>query len=213
MSILQKENRNAAKARHSFVTKRAESKLGTLSDVFKGTAGVQCTGVEQGTLERKLLLKDFRYLDHLRLIYNWENRFLSVNYNLQMLTDIVVNDHFEETGTCAFKLDHHKGKVSFLCRRWTGDNSVMRDACLERLSNPLILDRIRMLDILDMEITHNQGSSSFQISLDTMIGSATWIFIPPITHLVVPTTAECMRFFELFDLIGDAVVNNGKQLA
>ena len=209
MGLLQKEkNRNAAQARNSFVTRKIEGKLNVLADKFRETAGSSCTGVDKGTLSRTLHLQRFQYLKDLKLVYNWENRFLSVNYNLQMLSEIPVNDRFEETGTCGFELLFHMKGSEWVCRRWVNDDYHQKDAYLERLSNPLIMNRIRELDIVDLEITHEDGSGYFTISLESMIGSATWIFIPPITNLIIPKTEECVQFFELFELLGDAVANN-----
>ena len=209
MGLLQKEkNRNAAQARNSFVTRRVERKLTVLADKFRDAAGSSCTGVESGTLLRKLTLQRFRYLNGHTLVYNWENRFMSVNYNLQMLSEIPVNERFTETGTCHFELQFRLKDTQWVCKRWVSEDFAQKDAYLARLSNPLIMDRIRALDIFDLEIRHEEGSGAFTISMESMIGSATWILIPPITNLILPKTEECILFFELFELLGDAVVNN-----
>ena len=210
MGLLQKEkNRNAAMARNSFVTRKVENKLSVLADTFRQSAGAYCTSVEAGKLSRRLVFDGFGYLKNLDLIYNWENRFLSVNYNLQIATNIEVNDRFIETGDCAFEVEFKLKGAKWSCRRWTGtDNTAMKEEYLGRLSNPLIMDRLRELDIVDLEISHRRDQGTFYISMESMIGSATWIFIPPITNLITPRQEECVRFFELFELLGDAVVNN-----
>ena len=84
----------------------------------------------------------------------------------------------------------------------------MKDQYLKRLNNPLIMKRLSDLDIVDFEIKHKEGTDTFTISCESMIGSATWIFIPPVTNLITPTPAECIKFYELFELLGDALVNN-----
>ncbi len=147
--------------------------------------------------------------DRLTLVYNWENRFMSVNYNLQILSEIPVNERFTETGTCHFELQFGLKYTQWVCRRLISEDFSQKDAYLARLSNPLIMDRIRALDIFDLEIRHEEGSGAFTISMESMIGSATWILIPPITNLILPRTEECVQSFELFELLGDAVVNNG----
>ena len=78
----------------------------------------------------------------------------------------------------------------------------------ERLTNPLITQRLDVLDIFEMELRHIEGQDYWRISCESMIGSATWILIPPVTSMITPKPHECMRFLELFELIGDAVVNN-----
>ena len=210
MGLLQKEkNRNAAQARNSFVTRKVETKLTVLADAFKKAGGRFCTEEERGTLSRSLRFEGFQYFRDLALVYNWENRFLSVNYNLQMISHIPVNDRYEETGDCVFELHFRmKGGPEWICRRWYDEDPAKKDAYLKRLSNPLIMERIRELDIVDVEITHRKAEGSFVVSLESMIGSATWIFIPPITNLITPKEEECVKFFELFELLGDALVNN-----
>jgi len=209
MGLLQKEkNRNAAQARNSFVTRKVETKLSVLADTFKESAGSYCTGVDRGVLTRSLKFEGFQYLDNLKLVYNWENRFLSVNYNLEFVSEIFTNDKFEETGNCIFELIFKMKGSKWVCRQWTDKENGMENAYLERLNNPLIMERVKALDIFSLEIKHQKNKGSFTISCESMIGSATWILIPPITNLIKPKPEECVKFFELFELLGDALVNN-----
>ena len=209
MGLLQKEkNRNAAQARNSFVTRKVETKLSALSDAFQKAGGKYCHEEERGTLSRSLAFDGFRYFRNLKLVYNWENRFLSVNYNLQMISTLPVNERYEKTGDCVFELHFRLKGSEWVCKRWFDGDPAKKNAYLERLSNPLIMDRIRELDIVDLEITHREADDSFTVSLESMIGSATWIFIPPITNLIAPKEEECVKFFELFELLGDALINN-----
>ena len=217
MGYLQKrENRNAANARDSFVTRKAEQKLSALADTFKKAAEHHYVDERKDTLQRTLNFKDFRYLDNLKFVYNWENRFLSVNYNLQILSYVDVTEGFEETGTCKFEMEFSKKRHQndrFICKDWKSKSTRhMVDAYLERLNNPLIIDRVHKLDILSVAITHKPDWGYFRVSVETMIGSGAWIFIPPIMQLITPTNDECVRFFELFELIGDALVNNSVEV-
>ena len=208
MGLLQKEkNRNAAKARNSFVTRKVEKKLTHLTDIFKSNAGAYYKNIETGKLSRQINLQGFKYLDNLKLVYNWENRFFSVNYNLQLIGEVLTNEKFEEIGDCHFEAVFRARSTKWECKQWFGD-SAMKDEYLKQLANPLIMNRLRDLDIVDLEIRHEEGSNKFEISCESMIGSATWIFIPPVTNLITPRPDECIKFFELFELIGDTVVNN-----
>ena len=207
--------RNADKARNSFVTRRAEIKLSTLADIFKLAAGPNWDGTRLGTLKRELEFIGFRYLDSLKLVYNWENRFMSVNYNLQMIGIISAeNERFEEVGDCHFTLVckqkglKAKRDYSWKCPRWSDDDQRLREY-IDRLSNPLITDRFQDLDIMDMEIRYREGDDCWQVSCESLIGSATWILIPPVLSMITPKVYECVKFLELFELIGDALVNNG----
>ena len=206
--------RNAAKARNSFVTRRAEIKIGTLADMLKSAAAGHWTETIRSTLRRELHFTGLPYLDTLRLIYNWENRFLSVNYNLQMLSIVPIDSsRYTDVGGCRFKLNCSqkslKGKRSFSWEalRWEAEDDMLKEY-IERLSNPLITDRLQALDIMEMDIWHDEGADTWKISVESLIGSATWILIPPVLSMITPKKEECIMLLELFELLGDAVCNN-----
>lgn len=206
--------RNANKARHSFVTRKAETKISALANFFREAADHRWVKTEAATLKRTLHFSGFQYLKSLQLIYNWENRFTAVNYNLQMVSVIPTEpSRFEETHDCLFtlKCTQHglKGerKYSWECKRWGADDAQLA-AYQERLCNPLITQRLDALDIFEMELRHNDDQDYWRISCESMIGSATWILIPPVTSMITPKKDECIKFMELFELIGDAIVNN-----
>ena len=206
--------RNADKARNSFVTRKAEVKIGALAEMFKAAAGDRWSRTEASVLQRKLVFSGFQYLNSLKLIYNWENRFLSVNYNLQMVSIVPTDStRFEETKDCHFSLkctqSGLKGKrnYSWNCIQWKGDSAKLA-AYQDRLSNPLIIDRLNTLDIMEMEIRHEDNSGYFQVSCESLIGSATWMLIPPVLSMITPKREECIKFLELFELLADAVANN-----
>ena len=206
--------RNANKARHSFVTRKAETKISALANFFREAADEYWEKTEAGTLQRKLIFSGFRYLEYLQLIYNWENRFTAVNYNLQMVSAIPTTpSRFEETHDCLLTLKCTqrglKGERVYTwdAKQWGADD-VMLQEYQERLTNPLITKRLDALDIFEMELRHNDGQDYWRISCESLIGSATWILIPPVTSMITPKKEECMRFLELFELIGDALVNN-----
>ena len=169
---------------------------------------------ESGVLRRKLVFSGFHYLESLQLVYNWENRFMSVNYNLQMIS-VFPTDHnrFEETGDCIFTLIctqkglRGKRNYSWKCNQWKGEEAKL-NAYMQRLNNPLILARLEALDIMEMEIQHKESEEDWRLSCESMIGSATWILIPPMLSMITPKPEECFRFMELYELLGDAVVNN-----
>ena len=56
-------------------------------------------------------------------------------------------------------------------------------------------------------MSHTQGGS-WKISCESMIGSATWILVPPVVNLIKPSEGEYLRFVEFFELVADAVANN-----
>lgn len=206
-----KRARNASQARQSFVTRRAEVKLDALAALFKSAAGEHWTRTVSGVLRRELFFTGLPYLDTLGLIYNWENRFLSVNYNLQLESRVSVEGRpFTETGGCrlALRCTQRRGQ-----REYSWD-SVLRppdsealEACRGRLANPLITERLSALDIMELELSHQEGGC-WQISCESLIGSSTWLLIPPVLSMITPRREECVKFLELFQLLGDAVANN-----
>lgn len=206
--------RNATKARHSFVTRKAEAKISALANFFREAAGEHWVKTEGGTLQRKLVFSGFHCLDYLQLVYNWENRFTAVNYNLQLVSAIPTTpSRFEETHDCLLTLKCNqrglKGEraYSWEAKQWGADDAMLK-AYQERLTNPLITQRLDSLDVFEMELRHNDEQDYWRISCESMIGSATWILIPPVMSMITPKPHECMRFLELFELIGDALVNN-----
>ena len=206
--------RNATKARHSFVTRKAEAKISALANFFREAAGEHWVRTEGGTLQRKLVFSGFHCLDYLQLVYNWENRFTAVNYNLQLVSSIPTTpSRFEETHDCLLTLKCNqrglKGEraYSWEAKQWGADDAMLK-AYQERLTNPLITQRLDALDVFEMELRHNDDQDYWRISCESMIGSATWILIPPVMSMITPKPHECMRFLELFELIGDALVNN-----
>ena len=118
----------------------------------------------------------------------------------------------ERMGDYAFALEAKGGLrvkgLEWACKR--GDLSAEeRQACLDRLGNPLILDRVRALDLHSLAASHQDGSGTWQIRFGTMIGSATWLLIPPVMQVIRIRDEEYLRLAELVDLIADAVINNG----
>ena len=214
MHMKRERIRNATKARHSFVTRKAEAKLSALANFFREAAGEHWVKTEGGTLQRKLVFSGFHCLDYLQLVYNWENRFTAVNYNLQLVSAIPTTpSRFEETHDCLLTLKCNqrglKGEraYSWEAKQWGADDAMLK-AYQERLTNPLITQRLDSLDVFEMELRHNDEQDYWRISCESMIGSATWILIPPVMSMITPKPHECMRFLELFELIGDALVNN-----
>ena len=155
--------RNANKARHSFVTRKAENKLSALANFFREAAGEHWVKTEAGTLQRKLILSGFHYLEYLQLVYNWENRFTAVNYNLQLVSAIPTTpSHFEETHDCILTLKCTqrglKGERGYTweAKQWGADDTML-EKYRERLTNPLITQRLDVLDIFEMELRHIEG--------------------------------------------------------
>ena len=70
--------RNAAKARRSFVTRRAELKLSALTNCFRDALEDRWQSTETGTLRRKLNISGVNYLKSFKITYNCLYRFMAV---------------------------------------------------------------------------------------------------------------------------------------
>lgn len=209
VTIRRAPNRNNQKARNSSVSRRVDKSLGYVADQMAFALGSHCTDQESRLLCRRLLLRDLRYTPYLELKYHFENRLMSVSYNLELSTEIPADPRFREWGDCTFTVRQQKrGKereVQWICL--SGAEDPERERTLERLSHPLILDRIRSLELREIRVSHARGAG-WQISCESLIGSATWMLIPPVVNLIKPSEGEYLRFVEFFELVADAAANN-----
>lgn len=131
---------------------------------------------------------------------------MAVNYNLQFLCEVPVTERFQETG---------ESRLSLKCRQKgpQGPAGVyLGRPCLGRagrepcglpgsgLALPLITQRLDALDIMELELRHAEGQDSWTISCESLIGSATWVLLPPVFSMITPKNSECIQFLELFEL-------------
>ena len=212
MGLLQRgDERNSGKAVNSRQNKKADVKLDMLSDMTAAAAGDKHVGTERRLLQKRNTFSGFHYLKYLDQCYNFENRLFTVVYNHELSTEIIADDRFEETGSCLFDIKSsgklHVKDTQWVCREFAGTDE-QRRAYMERLSNSLIRDRIKALEITKLKLRHEDGSGSWSIVMESIIGSTTWMLLPPVTSMIKPTPAECVKFLELFELLADAVANN-----
>lgn len=214
MGLLQKGNdRNSGKAVYSRQNRKADQKLDMLTDMFCAAAGDKHIATERKLLQKRSSFEGFRYMKYLDQRYNFENRLFTVIYNHELGTEILTDDRFEECGSCSFEIKNH-GKLRIKDTEWvcTGfdGNDVKKSEYLKRLNNPLITDRIKDLELIKLKISHEAGSGKWLILMESIIGSSTWLLLPPSTNMIKPSALECIRFLELIELIADAAVNNKK---
>ena len=209
VTIRRAPNRNNHKARNSNVSRRVDKSLGYVADRMAFALGNHCVDQESSLLGRRLLLQDLRYIPYLDLKYHFDNRLMAVSYNLELSTEIPVDARFREWGECSFTVrqkQHGKEReIQWVCV--SGEEGTELDRTLERLSHPLILDRIRALELREIQVSHTPGAG-WKISCESLIGSATWMLIPPVVNLIKPSEGEYLRFVEFFELVADSVANN-----
>lgn len=212
MGLLQRgEDRNSGKAVNSRQNKKADGKLDMLVDMLAAAAGNRFVRTERKLLQKRNIFEGFRYLKYLDECYNFENRLFTVIYNHELSTNIETDDRFEETGSCLFDIKAsgklHIKDTEWICKEFEGSDE-LKKAYLERLNNPLIKERIKALELTKLKLRHEKDSSSWSIVMESIIGSTTWMLLPPATSLIKPTPEECVKFLELFELLADAAVNN-----
>ena len=209
VTIRRAPNRNQHKARNSSVSRRVDKSLGSVADQMAFALGHHCAGQESQLLYRRLALREMRYTPYLELKYHFENRLMAISYNLELSTEIPAGSRFREWGECAFTVRQHQHDGDWEVQ-WvplSGAEGPELESTLERLSHPLILERIRSLELREIQVSHTRDGG-WKISCESLIGSATWILIPPVVNLIRPSERECLRFVEFFELVADAVTNN-----
>lgn len=204
-------NRNALKARNSNISKRIDKKLDFVAETIAYAVGNRYVETESQLFAKTLTFQDFKYINFLDLKYNFENRFMAISYNLELESEIQTDERFKESGGCVFeavtKGKYHTKDAQWICTQYDGD-IIEKDRCLERLNNRFIIERVVSLDLQKIRVWHEKDSDKWHIRCESMIGSSTWVLIPPVVNLIKPTKDECVKFLEFFELVSDAVVNN-----
>ncbi len=194
------------------LNQKADRKLDYLATIFSGAAEDQLSGNESRFLSKRLTFKGFYHLEHLDLEYTYENRFWSFNYNITYHTRIL-DEHFpfsEKWGKGIRLKVFTSGKMEISDAEWVLDwpkksEDPILKACLNRLNNPLIIDRIVSLDLSSVELIYLDSEKKWDLKCSTLIGSTTWIMIPPMMQLIKPTISECIRLYEFVEMTLGAV--------
>lgn len=193
----------------SNLNKKVDKKLEKVAEIFADAAGNFWRETIGSLFYRRLLFEKRRYLSFIDMRYRYENRLFSISYNLEVSTEVPVKEDSPEYGDCFFQV-RHKGKLhitdaDWICKEF-GGTAENRERILDRLNHQLVIDRIIALDMTKVSVSHKKGSGCWRISFESMIGSATWMLIPPMIHLIEPREEECIKSIEFFELVSDAVL-------
>lgn len=192
------------------LNRRADRKLDYVADLYWMAIGERLTKRTSELHNKTLYCEGFRYIKHLNLSYTYENRFWAFSYNLGHKTTIDVAADSSETNYCRF-IVKNIGKMGITDAVWLDGGSQCSEESMEEylklLNNKLIIDRIVSLDMTHVEVVYQPAKKSWTISNRTLIGSTTWILIPPVMHLIKLKPEECVKMLEFFELVADAVVN------
>ena len=193
------------------LNKRIDKKLDIVAEIFESAATEHWRTTSSDIFNKELFFQDFRYMEHLKLKYNCENRFFSISYNLEMSIDVSEQEEIQEIGDCVFQVKNTGGfmkkKPVWVCGKFTGTENMCANY-LRRLNNEMILDRVDVLDLTRVAAYRTAEERRWVIRCESLIGSATWILIPPVVNLIKPTMEECVKVLEFFELTADAIVNN-----
>lgn len=194
------------------INRKADIKLNAVVEGFKKTLGDRCVEVKDDLLRKTIVCTGFKNLTSFELNYRaYENRFWAFSYNLDVTAKIDVSDRdYMETGHCLFKAKT-KGKMAINDVEWLSARNECSeeedDIYLKKLNHQLIRNRMVSLDMTSASIEYDPEKMVWTTKFRTMIGSTTWMLIPPLTQLVMPKPEEFAQMVEYMDLVMDAVLS------
>lgn len=192
------------------VVRKADKKLEYVTDLFSMAMDNRLVERKSRLLSKTLFCKGFHYITHLNLAYTNENRFWAISYNLNYRTSIDVSEENKETVPCRFVVKN-KGKWGITDATWLDGGSQCdpseKERYLKGLNNKLMIDRIVSLDMTNVEVSFHPNTEQWTIQCTTLIGSTTWVLIPPLMQLIKPKPQECVKILEFMELVADAVCN------
>lgn len=191
------------------IVRKADLKLDYVADLFSMAMDDRLIERKSQPLNKTLFCQGFHSLTHLNLAYLYQNRFWAISYNLNYRTSIDGREQKKETVPCRFVVKN-KGKWGITDAVWVDGGSQCgpdtRGQYLSALNHQLIIDRIVSLDMTRVEVSYNPTTEQWTIQCSTLIGSTTWVLIPPLMQLIKPKPAECIKMIEFMELVADAVL-------
>lgn len=191
------------------LNRKADRKLEYVANLYGMAMGDKLITTKSKILDKTLYCEGFRFMKYLNLNYTYENRFWAISYNLNYKTTIDLSDSPKEIAYCKFVVKT-KGKMGIEDAQWLDGGSKCKEEekelYLNELNNKLIIDRIVELDMTNIEVIFHPNLSQWTICARTLIGSTTWILIPPVLNLIKPKPVECVKMLEFFELVANAVM-------
>lgn len=194
------------------INKKADFRLGMVADGFAKVLGDKCVEVKKGLLTRDIIVKDMKYIKAINLDYRkYENRFWAFSYNLDVTAEFDASEMpVHETEECRFTIKPI-GKMAIKDVEWVaGRNKCTEkeeDIYVKKLNNKLLRTRMTDLDIGKAEITFDPKTCKWKVYYRSMIGSTTWVAIPPLTQLITPKEKEYAQMVECLALMFSSVMS------
>lgn len=187
------------------MNKKADKKLAAVADMFWQVLEDKCEITDSDMLFRRLKINELLPLYDIMLMYDVENRFASISYNLLLQTVVTKeernNYHFE------LKID---GILKAKNMRFEADNKARpldqrETQILELLNHPVIIKKIKQLGLINVSLGYQMEYGRWLISVKSMAGSSTWILMPPVMQVIMPERREIYRFTELMRMLCSVV--------
>lgn len=187
------------------VNRKADIKLDYVFDIFHDVAVEKVESVKKDFLSKTLTFSGFCYLNYLNLSYEYENRLWAFNYNLRYKTSVRDENSIFGKEKCVFAVTNI-GKTSITDAEWrvvstTEEHRLDAEGFLLSLNNRMIIDRIVALDLTKTILEYSPRQKTWEISCTSLIGSTTWILIPPVTQLIKPSLKECAQLYEFLEMV------------
>ena len=187
------------------MNKKADKKLEAVADMFCQVLPDNCEVAEDDVLYRKLHINGLAPLENMMLVYDVENRFAAISYN--MLVQAVVKAKEKRYYGFELKMDGglKAGAVGFEAEVSDRKMDDRESQILKLLNEPVVLGKIKQLGLLDVSIRYQQEYGRWLISVRSMVGSATWILMPPVMQVIMPVRQEIYQFVELMRMLTSIV--------
>lgn len=188
------------------MNKKADDRLKKVTKIFEDTIQESCKITEEQFLCKTITLQNCRPVEKIKLMYEVENRFASISYNLILQSVYTRKEH----AAYEFELQYggmvHIKNAVFVCK---SGNETQQDErakeILQILNDPLVVKKITDLNLLQAEIHYSMERKCWRIRIKSMIGSSTWILIPPVMHTIMPKGREIYALLEVMRMLQCAI--------
>lgn len=184
---------------------RAEKRLQSVADQFKTALGTDITAARQTGLRLELALKNQDYIHELELEYDLQNRFFSRIYDLTIKCNLPF-DYGEETRVTLKYRGFNSIKGAYFVDE---SGSAMGERIVAKLNSPRVLKKFIEFQFLGLNLEYHALKKTWSIEAKSIVGSSTWMFLPPLIHTIKPKPEECRRIVALFELLAFVVSTEG----
>lgn len=183
------------------MNKKADKKLGAVADMFCQVLPDNCEVADDDMLYRRLHINGLAPLDDVMLVYDVENRFAAISYNLLMQAVVPAKEERYYGFELKFSGTVKTKAVRFEAEGKDRQPDERERQILELLNEPIVLGKIQQLGLLDVSIRYQSEYGRWLISVRSMVGSATWLLMPPVMQVIMPVRQEIYQFMELMRML------------